>query len=203
MITNETIFEEYLALNQIRPAITKFRSYDSDSQISSIGNYFKHKNSWTVTTYTGQHEIDYFEIVAGHRRYLACKFLRYKRIAVIIKDLSDIEAFEDQIIENIQRHSLNFIEEGQAFDQYVKNYGWGGVTKLSNILKKSEQYVSSRIQLLNLSKTVEDYVIKGDLTVSHALELLSLSKKDQETLVGKIIEKNLSIKEVRYIKQTR
>ena len=146
MITNETIFEEYLALNQIRPAIIKVRSYDSDSQISSIGELASSiKTHGLLQPILVRPKVDYFEIVAGHRRYLACKFLRYKRIAVIIKDLSDIEAFEDQIIENIQRHSLNFIEEGQAFDQYVKNYGWGGVTKLSkNTIAK---FVENRSRL--------------------------------------------------------
>ena len=71
MITNETIFEEYLALNQIRPAIIKVQSYDSDSQISSIGELASSiKTHGLLQPILVRPKVDYFEIVAGHRRYL-------------------------------------------------------------------------------------------------------------------------------------
>ena len=63
---------------------------------------------------------------------------------------------------------------------------------------KSEQYVSSRIQLLNLSKDIQESIMNKEITVSHALELLSLSQKEQNIIVEKIIDKNLSVKEMRH-----
>jgi ParB-like chromosome segregation protein Spo0J len=111
-----------------------------------------------------------------------------------------LESFEVQVIENVQRLSLSCIEEGQAFRLFVNKYGWGGVTHLARGIMKSEQYVSSRLQLLNLPKNIQEHVVNGDLTVSHALELLSLSEKEQNAIVDTIIEKNLSVRETRAIR---
>jgi len=196
-----TPIQEYLPLGEIFPAKVKVRSYDSDSQVSTIKELsLSIKSHGLLQPIIVRPLKEGFEIVAGHRRFLACRLLRWKKILAFIKDLSDSESFEVQIIENVQRLSLNCIEEGQAFRLFVNNYGWGGVTHLARKIMKSEQYVSSRLQLLNLPKNIQGHIINGDLTVSHALELLSLSEKEQNTIVNKIIDKNLSVKETRAIK---
>jgi ParB family transcriptional regulator, chromosome partitioning protein len=196
-----TQIQEYLPLSEIFPAKVKVRSYDSDSQVSTIKELsLSIKSHGLLQPIIVRPLKKGFEIVAGHRRFLACRLLRWKKILAFIKDLSDSESFEVQIIENVQRLSLSCIEEGQAFRLFVNNYGWGGVTHLARKIMKSEQYVSSRLQLLNLPKNIQGHVINGDLTVSHALELLSLSEKEQNTIVDKIIDKNLSVKETRAIK---
>jgi ParB family transcriptional regulator, chromosome partitioning protein len=70
-------------------------------------------------------EGNYFEIVAGNRRFLACKHLSLRKIPCHIMDLSDKEAYELSLIENMQRRSINPIEEGQAYSRYIEDYGWG------------------------------------------------------------------------------
>jgi ParB family transcriptional regulator, chromosome partitioning protein len=198
----DPIFQELLPLNSIFPAKLQCRTFDSNSKLNEVRDLASSiKTHGLLQPIIVRPAENGFEIVVGHRRYLACKLLRWKKIAVRIKDLSDIEAFEVQIVENVQRSSLNSIEEAQSFNVYVNEFGWGGVTNLAEKINKSEQYVSSRIQLLKLPKDIQDHVKNGSISVSNSLELLSLSEKDRDILVERIINENLSVKQTREIKQ--
>ncbi len=195
-------FHEFLPVKLIYPAHIKTRTYDSTSQVSTIRELaLSIKTHGLLQPIIVRPTNKGFEIVAGHRRFLACKYLRWKKIAVCIKDLSDQEAFEVQIVENIQRCSLNCIEEGRAFNEYVNNYGWGGVTNLANKIMKSEQYISRRIQLLKLPSVIQGYLINDDISVSQASELLSLNENNLKIMVDRIISEDLSIREIRTIKK--
>src|SRR5919106_362647 len=83
----------------------------------------------------------FFEIIAGCRRYDACKKLGLRKIICHVVELDDKSAFEVSLIENIQRKSLDPIEEARAFKSYVDNYGWGGLTELASKISKSTAYV--------------------------------------------------------------
>ncbi|MCS6767718.1 MAG: ParB/RepB/Spo0J family partition protein [Candidatus Nitrosocaldus sp.] len=146
---------------------------------------------------------DELEVVAGHRRLQACKSLRWRTIPCIIKELNDKEAYEIQLVENIQRQTLDPIEEAEAFSKYVMEYGWGGVTELARRIGKSEEYVSHRIQLLRLPESIKQEINMGRLSVSHALELVNLSPSVQEKMVNAIIQNSLSVKAVRELKRLR
>ena len=115
-----------------------------------------------------------FEIVAGHRRFHACKSLRWRHIPCKIRELSDKQAFEIQLTENIQRKSMNSLEEAEAFRKYVQDLGWGGITELSRKIGKSEEYVSHRIQLLKLPQEIKEKILLNKLSISQALELTEL-----------------------------
>src|SRR5215216_808317 len=71
---------------------------------------------------------EYYEIIAGNRRFEACKSLGWRKITCHILDLTDKDAFEVSLTENIQRKSLNPLEEALAFKMYVKDFGWGGIS---------------------------------------------------------------------------
>jgi len=73
----------------------------------------------------------HFEIIAGNRRFKACKMLGLKKISCHIVELDDKSAFEISLIENVQRRSLNPVEEGLAFKRYVHEFGWGGISQLA------------------------------------------------------------------------
>jgi ParB family chromosome partitioning protein len=143
---------------------------------------------------------DGFEIVAGHRRFLACKLLRWKAITAHVKELSDKDAFEIQLVENIQRRTLNSVEEARSFKLYVTGYGWGGITHLAYAIMKSEQYVSSRIQLLNLPEDILQKIESEELKVSHAMEILRFGENEQKILANSTISKKMSVKDLRNIK---
>jgi len=141
-----------------------------------------------------------FEIVAGHRRFHACKSLRWRHITCKIRELSDKEAFEIQITENIQRKSMSALEEAEAFRKYVQDLGWGGVTELSKKIGKSEEYVSHRIQLLTLPQDIKEKIILDKLSVSQALELTNLSHENIIQFTSHIIENDLTIRQIREVK---
>lgn len=143
------------------------------------------------------------EIVAGHRRFHACKSLKIRHIPCIVKDLNDQEAFEIQLIENIQRRTLDPIEEAEAFSKYVLEYGWGGVSELAKRIGKSEEYVSHRIQLLKLPKEIQEKVSKKELSVSHALEIVNIDPKEQKLLSNMIVKEKLSVKHLRELKKNK
>jgi len=199
MTTDSSMVEERLPIPIIKPAHVQTRIYDSLSQQQeSIDELSRSIKKHGLLQPIIVRPINRgFEIVAGHRRFQACKILRWKTIPAMVKDVSDKDAFEIQLVENIQRKTLDPIEEAQAFKLYVRDYGWGGTTYLAETIMKSEQYVSSRIQLLKLPQNVIDKVKSGELKVSHAFELLSLEGKSLENMSDDIISKNMSVKDIR------
>jgi ParB family transcriptional regulator, chromosome partitioning protein len=191
-----------LPLNIIRPARYQTQIQEIESQKQSIQELSLSIKKHGLLQPIIVRPVDSgFEIVAGHRRFHACKLLLWRAIPSYVKELSDMAAFEIQLVENIQRETLNAVEEARAFEMYVTEYGWGGVTKLANTIMKSEQYVSSRLQLLKLPKSVLERVISGQLKVSHALELITMKGNSNEIVADSIVEENMSIKEIRRLKQ--
>jgi ParB family transcriptional regulator, chromosome partitioning protein len=196
------LIEERLPLNILRPSRYQTRTHNTESQKETIQELaLSIKRHGLLQPIIVRPVDSGFEVVAGHRRFEACKLLLWRVIPSYVKELSDIEAFEIQLVENIQRETLNAVEQARAFEMYVTDYGWGGVTKLANAIMKSEQYVSSRLQLLKLPKAVLERVISGQLKVSHALELVTLEGNSKETAAHSIVEENMSIREFRKLKQ--
>jgi len=140
----------------------------------------------------------FYEIVAGCRRYLACKKIGRRKVTCEITDLNDKEAFEVSIIENVQRMTLAAMDEAKAFKTYVSDYGWGGVSELAAKLGKSVSYVTKRIMLLNLPKEVKDSIIECTLSPSVAQELIYLQNGEDSTHLAKlIVNRHLTTKNVR------
>ena len=144
---------------------------------------------------------DGYEIVAGSRRYNACKLLGWRKILSHVVELDDKDAFEVSLIENIHSKNLNPIEEARAFQDYVKNYGWGGISDLATKLGKSVSYVDKRIRLLDLPTDIVDSLSVGSLSVSIGDELLPLKEKEQQSKLADLIKKRkLSSRQVRELK---
>ncbi|MGI9565996.1 MAG: ParB/RepB/Spo0J family partition protein [Nitrosopumilus sp.] len=143
-----------------------------------------------------------FEIVAGHRRFTACKSMRWRFIPSKIRDLSDKQAYEIQLTENVQRKSMDPIEEAEAYQKYVNEFGWGGVSELGQKIGKSEEYVSHRMQLLKLPNDVREKIVQSDLSVSQALELTNIDKSLKSEFVDEIVNNKLTVKQIRIMKKT-
>jgi ParB family transcriptional regulator, chromosome partitioning protein len=139
-----------------------------------------------------------FEIVAGNRRFNACKKLGRKKIACHVVELDDKTAYEVSIIENVQRHTLNPIEEGLAFRKYVDEFGWGGVSELAQKLSKSTSYVCKRIKLVELPKDVMELISKSEINISIVEELLPIADKHTQSKLTELIQdRHLSSRMVR------
>jgi ParB family chromosome partitioning protein len=142
-----------------------------------------------------------YEIVAGTRRYNACKMLGWRKIFCQVVELEDKDAFEVSLIENIHSKNLNPVEEAHAFQDYVTNYGWGGISELAARLGKSVSYVDKRIRLLDLPADVVESLSTGSLSVSIGDELLPLKEKEQQSKLAELIKKRkLSSRQVRELK---
>jgi len=146
---------------------------------------------------------DGFEVVAGMRRYEACKKLGWRRLPAHVVELDDREAFEVSLLENIQRETLNPIEEARAFRNYVEEFGYGGETELARRIGKSQEYVSKRIGLLSLPQRVQDQIMRRRIAPSVAQELTLLNDDDAERIADDIGVQGLTLREVRRIVRRR
>jgi ParB family transcriptional regulator, chromosome partitioning protein len=109
-----------------------------------------------------------------------------------------MEAFEISIVENVQRKTLNPMDEAKAFKKYVYDKGWGSISELATKLGKSVAYVTKRIMLLDLPSEVTKAINENLLGPSIAEELFSIKKEDEKSKLAKlIIEKHMTINSVR------
>jgi ParB family transcriptional regulator, chromosome partitioning protein len=143
-----------------------------------------------------------FEIVCGHRRFEACRKLMKRRIDCIVREISDIEAYELAIIENVQRHTLSPIEEAKAFRKYVFDFGWGGVIDLARKIGKSPEYVSHRMSLLQLPSDILEKVSNNTINLGQAQELVWIQKPQSRSIVAQLAEtQKLSVSEIRRVRR--
>jgi ParB family transcriptional regulator, chromosome partitioning protein len=141
-----------------------------------------------------------FEIVAGHRRFQACRSLRWRSMPCRIREFSDKQAYELQLTENIQRKSMDPIEEAEAFRRYVIDFGWGGVSELARKVGMSEEYISHRIQLLKLPDEIKQQILCQRLNVSQAIELSNIPAQTQSEIISQVIRNNLTVRQIREVK---
>ena len=141
-----------------------------------------------------------FEIVAGHRRFQACRSLRWRSMPCRIREISDKQAYELQLTENIQRKSMDPIEEAEAFRRYVIDFGWGGVSELARKLGMSEEYISHRIQLLKLPDEIKQQILAQRLNVSQAIELSNIPLQTQSEIISQVIKNSLTVRQIREVK---
>jgi ParB family chromosome partitioning protein len=195
----DTSIVEHIEIKMIRPSQFSIRDKFNDYQEveSLVSSIKEHGLLQPILIRPYQNN---FEIVAGHRRFYACKSLRWRHIPCKIREMNDKQAFEIQLTENIQRKSMSALEEAEAFRKYVQDLGWGGVTELAKKIGKSEEYVSHRIQLLKLPQDVKEKIMLNKLSVSQALELTTLSPSNIAQFTDHIIENELTIRQIREVK---
>jgi ParB family transcriptional regulator, chromosome partitioning protein len=133
---------------------------------------------------------NFFEIIAGCRRYDACKKLGLRKIICHVVELDDRSAFEVSLIENIQRKSLDPIEEARAFRNYVEDCGWGGLTELASKISKSPAYICKRLSLLELPEELLKQVSSYRMYLSTAEELIPIKDTHERHRIAGLVIKN-------------
>jgi len=133
-----------------------------------------------------------YEIIAGERRWLAAQKAGLHEIPVVVIDADDLKSLEFAIVENVQRHDLNPLEEAQGYKRLIDEFSYDQ-DKVSKFIGKSRSYISNSLRLLNLPKEVLDFVEKKKITAGHAKILVGL---DNATFLAiKFIEKSLSVRQ--------
>lgn len=138
---------------------------------------------------------DYYEIIAGERRWRAAKMAGIKEIPVIIKDYSDQQVMEISLIENIQREDLNPIEEAMAYKNLMEEFHLKQ-DEIAEKVSKSRTAVTNSMRLLKLDKRVQQMMIDDMISAGHARTLITIEDPDvQYNIATKIFDEKLSVRE--------
>ena len=146
-----------------------------------------------------QEKNGFYEIIAGERRWRAAKLAGLKEIPVIVKEYTDIEVVEISLIENIQRESLNPIEEAIAYKRLLEEFHLKQ-DEVAERVSKSRTTVTNSMRLLKLDERVQQMVIDDMLTTGHARALLGIENPElQVTTATRVFDEKLSVREVEKI----
>ncbi len=142
-----------------------------------------------------QDRTDYYEIIAGERRWRAAKIAGVKEVPVIIKNLTEQEIAEISLIENIQREDLNPIEEAQAYKRLLTEFNLKQ-DEVAERVSKSRTAVTNAMRLLKLNEKVQQMLIDEMLTTGHARALLAIEDEDKQYEVAqRIFDEKLNVRD--------
>ena len=143
-----------------------------------------------------QNRGDYYEIIAGERRWRADKIAGLKEVPVIVRELTDQEIVEISLIENIQREDLNPIEEAQAYKRLLTEFHLKQ-DEVAERVSKSRTAVTNSMRLLKLCDEVQKMVVDDMISTGHARALISIEDPEEQYLIAqKIFDEKLSVREV-------
>ena len=138
---------------------------------------------------------DYFEIIAGERRWRAAKMAGLKEVPVVVKEFTDQEIVEISLIENIQREDLNAVEEAMAYKRLMDEFHLKQ-DEIADRVGKSRTAVTNSMRLLKLSAKVQQMLIDEMITAGHARAILAVSDMEkQESLAMRVFDEKLSVRE--------
>jgi ParB family chromosome partitioning protein len=141
-----------------------------------------------------------FEIVAGERRWRAAQLANLHQVPVVVRELTDQEAVELAIIENVQREDLNAIEEGEGYKLLMDGHGYTQ-EDLAKVIGKSRSHLANTLRLLRLPDSVQELVRSGDLSAGHARALIG--RPDAAALAARIVNEGLTVRQVEALTQER
>ena len=133
-----------------------------------------------------------YEIIAGERRWLAASKAGLNDIPVVVTEADDLKSLEFAIVENVQRHDLNPLEEAQGYKRLIDEFSYDQ-EKVSKFIGKSRSYITNTLRLLNLPEDVLKYLEEKKISAGHAKILVGL--ENASFIASKIIEKKLSVRQ--------
>lgn len=138
-------------------------------------------------------EFDYI-LIAGERRFRACKLLEKEQIKAVVLNVDDIKLRELALIENIQRENLNPIELAHSYKELLEIHD---ITqeKLADLIHKSRPQIANTLRLLNLNEQTQNFIIEGKISQGHAKVLVGLEKEEEKMIVDTIIGQKLNVRD--------
>lgn len=190
----EVTADTVLKINDIEPNRNQPRKNFDEDTILELADSIKQYGVIEPIVVTKRD--NYYEIIAGERRWRAAKKAGLKEVPVVIKNFSEQEAMEVALIENIQRENLNPIEEALAYQKLIKDYKLKQ-DEVAEKVSKSRVAVTNSLRLLKLDERVQKMVIDDMISGGHARTLLAVSNGDtQYALAMKAFDEKLSVREV-------
>ena len=174
--TNEVQVKKTLRTAEIEPNRDQPRKYFSDEAIASLADSIREHGMLQPVLVRPLNSGGY-QIVAGERRWRAARMLGMDEIPVNIRELSDTEAMQISLIENLQRENLNPVEEALGYKELIENYGMTQ-DKVAKTVGRSRSAVANAVRLLSLPERVLKMVENGELSAGHAKALLGFENEE-------------------------
>ena len=186
-----------LKINQVEPNREQPRKHFEEDALLELADSIKQYG--VLQPLLVRKRKDYYEIIAGERRWRAAKLAGVKEVPVIIKEYTEQQAVEIALIENIQRENLNPIEEAMAFKKLLTEFNLKQ-DEVAERVSKSRTAVTNSMRLLKLGEKVQQMMIIDDMiTTGHARALLAIDDEEQQYLLTKIFdEKYVYVKQKTY-----
>ena len=185
--------EIMVKINQVEPNRDQPRKdFDEDALVELADSI---KQFGILQPLIVQKKKDYYEIIAGERRWRAAKIAGVKEVPVIVKEFTDQEVVEISLIENIQRENLNPIEEAMAYKRLLEEFNLKQ-DEVAERVSKSRTAVTNSMRLLKLSERVQQMIVDDMISTGHARALLAIDDEEQQyILANKIFDEKLSVRE--------
>ena len=182
-----------LSLSEIIPNRYQPRKNFDEESLKELSNSIKERGViQPIIVRKSKTENTKYEIIAGERRWLAARKAGLHNIPVIITDVDDLKSLEFAIVENVQRHDLNPLEEALGYKRLIDEFSYDQ-EKVSRFIGKSRSYITNSLRLLSLPEGVLNFVKSKKISAGHAKILVGLS--NAEFIANKIIEKKLSVRQ--------
>lgn len=180
-------------LNEILPNKFQPRKNFDEENLNDLTNSIKEQGViQPIIVRKSKIENSKYEIIAGERRWLAAQKAGLHTIPVVITDVDDLKSLEFAIIENVQRHDLNPLEEAQGYKRLIDEFSYDQ-EKVSKFIGKSRSYITNCLRLLTLPLDVIKLIENKKITTGHAKILVGL--ENATFVANKIIEKKLSVRQ--------
>ena len=185
--------ERLVKISSVEPNLNQPRRHFDEDALLELSESIKQFG--VLQPILVQKKKDYFEIIAGERRWRAAKMAGLKEVPVVVKEFTDQEIVEISLIENIQREDLNPIEEAMAYKRLMEEFHLKQ-DEIADRVAKSRTAVTNSMRLLKLSSKVQEMVIADMISAGHARALLGISDEAlQETTAMKVFDEKLSVRE--------
>jgi ParB family chromosome partitioning protein len=182
-----------LSLTEIVPNKYQPRKNFEEENLDDLANSIKERGViQPIIVRHSNTESSKYEIIAGERRWLAARKAGLHDIPVVVTDVDDLKSLEFAIVENVQRHDLNPLEEAQGYKRLIDEFSYDQ-DKVSKFIGKSRSYITNSLRLLNLPEEVLRFVEQRKISSGHAKILVGL--ENALSIANKIIEKNLSVRQ--------
>jgi len=182
-----------LFINDLIPNKYQPRKIFDKNSLEDLTNSIKERGLiQPIIVRTSQENKQKFEIIAGERRWLAAQNAGLNEVPVVIIEADDLKSLEFAIVENVQRHDLNPLEEAQGYKRLIDEFNYDQ-EKVSKFIGKSRSYIANTLRLLSLPKKIIEMIENRLITSGHAKILVGL--ENAEFVANKIIEKKLSVRQ--------
>ena len=182
-----------LLLSEIVPNKYQPRKNFDEEMLNDLTNSIKERGViQPIIVRKSNSENSKYEIIAGERRWLAARKAGLHNIPVVVTEADDLKSLEFAIVENVQRHDLNPLEEAQGYKRLIDQFSYDQ-EKVSKFIGKSRSYITNALRLLNLPLDVLKFVEEKKISAGHAKILVGL--ENASFIATKIIEKKLSVRQ--------